>query len=131
MEGGLAGALRLAGDFAADGHDVLLEGLVLSCEHRLTEDFARYHPLHVLHLDTPVERSVRNLATRRHAGPGARPQLMRKVTAERAAVTAACARLKPLAAVETLAFDAALRRARGLLGLECRRFAGDGFAAVR
>ncbi|HYH20964.1 MAG TPA: hypothetical protein VD995_20345 [Azospirillum sp.] len=119
-EGGLAGALRLAGDLSAAGHDVVLEGLVLSCEHRLTEDFARRHPLHVLLLDTPVDRSVRNLAARRRAGPGARPHLERKVAAEHAAVTAACARLAPFADVERLPFDVALRRVFGLLALDGR-----------
>lgn len=122
--GGLAGALRLAGDFSRDGYDVLLEGLVLSCEYRLSEDFARCHALHVLHLDTPVDQSIRNLVARRRAGAGVRPHLVRKVAAEHAAVTAACARLTPFATVEFLSFDAALRRAHGLLGLSRRSLIG-------
>src|SRR3712207_3835803 len=34
-DGGLDGVFRLAGDFSASGHDVLLEGLVVSSEYRL------------------------------------------------------------------------------------------------
>ncbi len=116
-DGGLEGVFRIAGDFAAAGCDVLLEGLVLSAEHRLSGDFARGHGLHVLRLDTPVEQSIRNLVARRRAGPGSRPHITRKIMAERDAVTAACARLAGVATVEALPFEEAHRRVRTLLGL--------------
>ncbi|MGQ9370817.1 hypothetical protein [Azospirillum sp. A39] len=116
-DGGLPGALGLAADLSAGGHDVLLEGLVLSAEHRLSAAFARARPLHVLNLATSVDASARALAARRRAGPGSLPALVRKVTAEHAAVAAACARLAAVARVESLPFDAALQRALALLGL--------------
>lgn len=117
-DGGLAGALQLAGDFLADGNDVLIEGLTLSAEHRLSGRFAQTRPLHVLRLDTRIEQSVRNLMARRHASRRARPEFMDRLAAEQAAVTEACAQLEPVATVEVLSFDAALRRARILLGLD-------------
>ncbi|WP_029007966.1 hypothetical protein [Azospirillum halopraeferens] len=114
-DGGLAEAFRLSADLTAGGHDVLLEGLLLSAEYELSADFARHHPLHVFRLDVSIERSARALATRRRAGRGSLPALTRKVTAEHAAVSAACARLDGVAMVESLPFEVALKKARSLL----------------
>lgn len=120
-DGGLPEALRLAGERAADGDDVLLEGLALSADWRLSSALAARHPLHVLRLDTPPERCVRNLLSRRRAGRGTggplAAALAAKVAAERAALLRACAVLRPLAAVEALPFDAALDRMLALLGV--------------
>lgn len=116
-DGGLDGVFGFAGACSAAGCDVLLEGLVLSGEHRLSARFAEAHRLHILRLDTPVERSVGNLIRRRRAGWAEQPRMVRKVMAEHASVAAACARLAPVATVETLPFDEALHRARILLGL--------------
>lgn len=117
-DGGPAGALALADSMAAEGHDVLLEGLVLSGEHVATSALARRRPLHVLRLDTPVADCVRHLCARRRCGPGSRPVLAAKVERERAALEQACGLLHGLARVESLGLQAALGRSRQLLGLE-------------
>jgi len=116
-DGGLEGAFQLAGELADSGHDVLLEGLMLSGDYSMSAAFARTHGLHILQLNTPADRSVRHLAARRHMGAAAWPRLLHKITAEQAAVAEACGRLRLIAHVEVLAFDAALRRAMTLLGL--------------
>jgi hypothetical protein len=117
-DGGLDEVFRLADGLSTTGHDVLLEGLFLSSEYRCTAKLARRHPLHVLHLDTPLEQCVSNLTVRRRASHTARPQIARTVMAQRDAIADAHARLRWCAAsVETLAFDEALHQARELLGL--------------
>jgi hypothetical protein len=117
-DGGMDEVFRLAGVLAAEGHDVLLEGLLLSGEHRRSAELACRHALHVLLLDTPIERCARNLVARRRASRALRPLVAKVVAAQRDAVEGACARLRCCAAtVETLDFDAALHRARELLGL--------------
>ncbi len=124
-DGGLDAVFRLADGLAAGGHDVLLEGLSLSFEHRRTAELARRHPLHVLLLDTPVEECACNLLARQRRSAALRPLVAGVVAAQRDAVEDACARLRCSAAgVETVDFDAALRRARELLGL--RPAASDG-----
>jgi hypothetical protein len=124
-DGGLDGAFRLADGLAAAGHDVLMEGLFLSGEHRRTAELARGHALHVLRLDTPIEQCVRNLAARRRTGRDVRPLIARAVAAQHDAVEDACARLRWCAAsVEALDFDDALRRARELLGFRATAAAG-------
>ncbi|SHJ94380.1 hypothetical protein SAMN02745194_03778 [Roseomonas rosea] len=67
---------------------------------------------------TPPERAARNLAARRRARRATWPLIARAVLAQREAIEAACARLRGLAAVEAHDFDAALTRARDLLGLQ-------------
>jgi predicted kinase len=117
-DGGLDAVFRLADWLATTGHDVLLEGLFLSAEYRRTAELARRHPLHVLRLDTPVERCARNLLARQRRSGALRPLVAEVVAAQRDAVEDVCARLRCCAAsVETLDFDEALRRARELLGL--------------
>lgn len=124
-DGGLDEVFRLADGLATAGHDVLLEGLFLSAEYRRTAALARRHPLHVLGLATPVERCARNLLARRRRSAALRPLVAGVVAAQRDAAEDACARLRCSAAgVETVDFDAALRRARELLGL--RPAASDG-----
>lgn len=114
-DGGLAGALALADSLAADSHDVLLEGLILSGEHEATAALARRRPVHVLRLDTPVADCVRHLCARRRCGPASRPVLAAKVERERAVMDLACDRLRGLASVDSLGFPAALARVRQLL----------------
>jgi hypothetical protein len=117
-DGGLDEVFRLADGLAATGHNVLLEGLVLSGECRCTVELAHRHSLHVLRLDTPLEQCVSNLTVRRRASRTARPQIASTVAAQHDAITDACARLRWCAAsVNTLAFDEALHQARELLGL--------------
>lgn len=117
-DGGLNEAFRLADGLAAAGHDVLLEGLFLSGEHRRTAELARGHALHVLRLDAPLDLCVRNLAARRRAGHGARPLIARTLAAQCEAVEDACAMLRRCGVdIEVLGFDAALRRTKELLGL--------------
>lgn len=116
-DGGMAGAFRLARHFADSGHDVLLEGLVLSGEVELTRDLATVHPLHVIRLDTPAEDCLHRLMARRRAGPAARAGLMEKLEREWRRLDQACAALLPPVCLESLRFEAALARARGLLNL--------------
>ena len=122
-DGGLDEAFRLAGAYAASGHDVLLEGLLLSGEHRRSAALAKAHELHVLRLDTPLDRCVRNAIARQRAGRRGRASVARTATMRQADVEEACRRLRPHASVEVLDFDGALRRARELLGLERLRVA--------
>ena len=117
-DGGLGEAFRLAAEHASGSHDVLLEGLLLSGEHQLSTDLARAHELHVLRLSTPLDRCVRNVVARRRAGRGAWASIARTATAHQADIEEACRRLRPHAVVEVVDFDAGLRRARELLGLE-------------
>lgn len=129
-DGGLDGVFRLADALAAGGHDVLLEGLFLSGEHRRSGELACRHALHVLLLDTPVERCARNLVARRRARRALRPLVAEVVAAQRDAVEDACARLRCWAAsVETLDFHAALHRARELLGCADLRTVPRGLSA--
>jgi hypothetical protein len=115
--GGPEEIFRLADSGAAGGHDVLLEGSAWSVEHIRSARLARRHRLHVLALATPPERAARNLAARRRARRATWPLIARAVLAQREAIEAACARLRGLAAVEAHDFEAALARARHLLGL--------------
>jgi len=109
---------RLADAFASAGHDVLLEGLRLSGEHRRSAALAEAHAVHVLRLDTPLERCVRNLVARRRARRSTWPRIAGAVAAMDREVEEACRRLQESGAgIEVLGFDAALRRARNLLGL--------------
>jgi hypothetical protein len=117
-DGGMGEAFRLAAEHASGGHDVLLEGLLLSAEHRRSTDLARAHELRVLRLSTPLDRCVRNVAARRRAGRGTWASIARTAAAHQAAIEEACRRLRPHAVVEVVGFDAGLRRARELLGLE-------------
>lgn len=116
-DGGLGRIMQLADGLASDGCDVLLEGLALSAEHSRTADLARRHRLHVLRLDTAPDRCVRQLLARRRAGTVQAVALAGKVARETAALEVACRHLSAVATVERLSFDAALVRARALLGL--------------
>lgn len=116
-DGGLEEIIRRAADYAAGGHDVLIEGRLLSSEYERSAELATSRRLHVLHLTTPAEQCARNLVWRRRVRRNAWPSLARAVAAEHDMVAAACARLRPYAAVEALGFDDALARARDLLGL--------------
>jgi hypothetical protein len=110
--------IRLAGDLASRGHDVLMEGLHLSSEVPLSEQLAMRHCLHILLLNTPAAQCARNLATRRRAPRGSIAAFERVTAEEQRRVEQACARLRACASVEILDFDTALARTRGLLGLE-------------
>lgn len=122
-DGGLDEAFRLADALAGHGHDVLLEGLQLSGEHRRTASLARAQrargsALHVLCLDVKLEQCVRNVMTRRRAGHAARPGIECTAHAGQAALTVACESLRSSAAsVEVLDAAAALRRTLALLGV--------------
>lgn len=123
-DGGLDEAFRLADALAAGGDDVLLEGYRLSGEVDRTVALARAQRargggLHVLCLDAPVERSVRNVVARRRAGASALPGIERTARAGQAATAAACAALRSGGVrVECLDAAAALRRTLELLGLD-------------
>jgi hypothetical protein len=124
-DGGLDEVFRVADECASSGHAVLLEGLLLSGEHRRSAALARRHALYVLRLDTPPDRCVRNLMARWHTRRDLRSLVAGAVAAQREAVDDACSRLRWCAAgVEVLDFDAALRRARELLGLGRAQDAG-------
>jgi hypothetical protein len=116
-DGGLDEAFRLADAWASAGHDVLLEGSALSAEHERSASLARRHALHVLRLATPPEQAARNLVARWRARRDRRSLVAGALAAQRDAVEDACGRLRHVAAVEDLEFDAALRRAREVLGL--------------
>ena len=119
-DGSLEEILRRAADYAATGHDVLIEGLRLSSESERSAALARSHRLHILRLTTPLDRCARNLVWRRRARRDAWPSVAGTVGVEDQMVAEACARLSQYAVVEALEFDGALARARDLLGLRQR-----------
>ena len=121
-DGGLDEAFRLADVLARDGDDVLMEGYQLSGEMERTAALAhaqrlRGHKLHVLWLDVPLERCVRNVMARRRAGRDACPTVERTVWAGHEALTTACgALLHEGVEVERLDTVTALHRTLALLG---------------
>ncbi|HEX8376051.1 MAG TPA: hypothetical protein VF606_12820, partial [Geminicoccaceae bacterium] len=117
VDGGMDEACRLASGYAAGGHDVLLEGLLLSGEHPRSAALAREHGLHVLRLSTPLDRCIRNVVARQRVGRRGRASVERTATMQQAGVEEACRQLRRHARVEVLDFDGALLRARELLGL--------------
>src|SRR3712207_5726979 len=104
LDGGLAEAIRLAGHAAEEGHNVLLEGLALSWDYRLSAALAGVHPLHVIRLATLREASVANLRARRRSGRAALAQALASAAAQEEALDEALARLAPVAQVTTLGF---------------------------
>jgi hypothetical protein len=116
-DGGLEEIMRRAADYAATGHDVLIEGQRLSREHERSAELARSHKLHILRLTTPLDQCARNLVWRRRARTDTWPAVAGAVAAEHEMVEQACARLEQHATVESVGFDVALARAQDLLGL--------------
>jgi len=120
-DGGIPEVMRRAGNYAANGYDVIVEGLRLSSEVECSIELALLHDLHILRLSTALDQCARNLARRRRAGRDALPSLERSSAREHRSIDDACRRLERVAAVEVLAFDDALARAQDLLGLGVRR----------
>ena len=119
-DGGLEEIMRRASDYAALGHDVLIEGLRLSSEYERSAELARAHRLHILRLTTPLDQCARNLVWRRRARRDTWPAIAETVADEHEKVAEACARLGLDATVEALGFDDALARAQDLLGIRQR-----------
>ena len=138
-DGGLNEAFRLAGELAADG-DVLLEGLQLSGDVERTAALARAQrlrgsALHVLCLDVPVDRCIRNVMARRRAGQGAIRAITHTAEVNQASFASACAVLRHTdAVVQWLDAPAALCRSLALLGVAARpqawASAADGLASA-
>jgi hypothetical protein len=122
-DGGIPEILAHAAEYATAGHDVILEGLRLSSEVTRSAGLARQHHLHILQLSTPPDQCVRNLMARRHAGKAALSSFQRTAAVEHESVEAACRRLTAHAVVQVLSFEAALLRARVLLGVGTSRSA--------
>jgi hypothetical protein len=116
-DGGLEEVVRRAGDYAASGHDVLIEGLRLSSESDRSRELAQLHRLHVVRLATPVEQCARNLVARRRSRRDSWPLLTEIVAREHRLVEEACEKLKPWASVEILEFEKALERIGDLLAV--------------
>jgi hypothetical protein len=127
-DGGLEEIMRRAADYAATGHDVLIEGQLLSSDYERSAALASSHRLHILRLTTPLEQCARNLVRRRRARRNTWPSVAETVAIEHQAVALACDGLSRHATVEALGFDAALARARELLRLSERRMLLDGIA---
>jgi hypothetical protein len=125
-DGGLDEIMRRAADYAATGHDVLIEGQLLSSEYERSAELARSHRLHVLRLTTPPEQCARNLVWRRRARRDTWPSVAGIVADEHELVAEACARLGQHATVEALGFDDAFARAKDLLGVRQRGTVLDG-----
>ena len=109
---------ELADCYAACGYDVLLEGLLLSSEHCRSATLAALHELYIIHLDTPLDRCIRNVITRQRAGGNRRLSAARTAAMHYSNVAEACRKLQGRAIVGSHDFDGALRRARHLLGLD-------------
>jgi hypothetical protein len=107
----------LAGEYASSGHDVLLEGLLLSGERLRSAALAKAHELHVLRLSTPLDRCIRNVIARQRAGRRNWASVARTATMQQANIEEACELLQQHAIIEVLDFDGALLRARELLGV--------------
>jgi hypothetical protein len=116
-DGGIGEIMRRAADYAATGHDVLIEGQRLSREHERSAALARSHRLHVLRLTTPLPQCARNLVWRRRTRRDSWPAVAATVALEHEMVAEACGRLEQHATVEALGFDLALARAQDLLGI--------------
>ena len=116
-DGGLGEIMRQAADYAASGHDVLIEGQRLSREYERSAALARSHRLHVLRLTTPPHQCARNLVWRRRARRDSWPAVAATVVVEHEMVAEACERLEQHATVEALEFDLAFARAQDLLGI--------------
>lgn len=117
IDGGLEEIMSRAAEYAALGHDVLIEGQRLSREYERSAELARLHRLHVLRLTTPLEQCARNLVWRRRARRDTWPSVARTMAVEHEMVAEACDRLRQDATVEALGFDDALARAHDLLGI--------------
>lgn len=115
---GLDEVFELARGYAADGHDVLFEGLRVSSEFQRSALLAQQCPVHILRLRTPVEKCVQQVVARRRARKAIRPWISMNTAAENERVEAACAELRLCAEVHALSFEDALLRAGQLLGLE-------------
>jgi hypothetical protein len=127
-DGGLDAVFRLAAEWSATGHDVLMEGSNLSAELERTAALALHHPVHVLLLDVPAESCARQLAARRRTAFGKIGPFVEAAQRKQRSIRAACERLRLAAAVEELSFEAAHVRARRLLGFS-RAAAREGEAA--
>jgi hypothetical protein len=130
-DGGLDAVFRLAAEWSASGHDVLMEGSNLSAELERTAVLALHHPVHVLLLDIPAEDCARQLAGRRRTGFGRIGPVIEAAQRKQRSIRAACEKLRVAAAVEELSFEAAHARARRLLGFsraEGREGEAAGFA---
>ncbi len=93
-DGGLDEAFRLADTLAAEEYDVLMEGCELSGEVERTVALGRAQQTrgqrrHVIWIDVPPERCIRNVVARRRAGRDAVPAIERTVQAGHAALLAA------------------------------------------
>jgi hypothetical protein len=121
VDGGLDEVFRLADVHASAGHDVLLEGLTLSSEQHRSAALAGRHVLHVLCLDTPLDQCVRNLLARRRTGCEHSAAAARMTGMQRREIELTCRGLRACSRVEVLDFDAALLRARQILGIEPAR----------
>jgi hypothetical protein len=122
-DGGIQEIMRSVGEYAASGHDVIIEGLHLSREVDLSAELARSQDLHVLRLSTPLDRCIRNLVSRRRTRRDAVPSIERNTVIKHRRVDEACTRLARDTTVEILSFDEALVRAQDLLGLRTGRIA--------
>jgi hypothetical protein len=122
-DGGMGEAFRLAHEQALAGHDVLLEGLMLSGEHVMSAALAGRHPLHVLRLSTPIDHCIRNVVRRQRSGQRNLVSVARTASIHQANIDRACRMLEQHASVEVLDFDRALHRARQLLGVRENRVA--------
>ena len=109
--------MRRTADYAATGHDVLIEGQRLSSEHERSAELAKSHRLHVLRLTTPLDMCARNLVWRRRARRDTWPSVAGAVAVEHEMVAEACEKLGQYATVEALRFEDALARAQHLLGI--------------
>lgn len=116
-DGGLQEIMQRAADYAAAGHDVLIEGLRLSSDYEQSAKLAKLHRCHILRLTTPIDQCARNLAFRRRARRDAWPSFARAAAAEHMMVEEACRKLSAYATVDALVFDDAFARARELLGI--------------
>jgi hypothetical protein len=122
-DGGLEAVFRLADFYASIGHDVLLEGLLLSRERMRTATLAERHPLTILRLDTTLEQCIRNVIARRRAGRAAWLRIAQTVAVADQEIEDACAALQGNAIVMALSFDAAISYIHGLLGVQGKAIA--------
>jgi hypothetical protein len=117
-DGGMDEAFRLADHYAARGHDVLLEGLLLSSEYHRSTMLAALHKFYIIHLDTPLDRCISNVIARQRASGSRRLSAARTATMHYSNIEEACRKHQGHAIVEILDFDGAFRRVRHLLGLD-------------
>ena len=115
-DGGLPAVFQTAEQLSGAGYDILVEGLALSAETKLSRELARRRQFHVLQLATPAELCGIRLARRRRRSAAEAAVFGKEARAQSDRISLACAALDGIARVERLSSEDALVRTGELTG---------------